>query len=93
MDRFDHHVKQMNNQVYHLLILLLQGINQVFIFIGKIFIHLVSNLDLFIKSMIIFFYGQLANDDSGIVYQLRIEQLPNHIELNSVDLSPVRLFI
>jgi hypothetical protein len=43
--------------------------------------------------MIIFFYGQLANDDSGIVYQLRIEQLPNHIELNSVDLSPVRLFI
>ncbi|CAF4207402.1 unnamed protein product, partial [Rotaria magnacalcarata] len=37
------------------------------------------------------FYWQnilpLTRDDSGIVYQLRIEQLPSHIELISVDLS------
>ncbi|CAF2728778.1 unnamed protein product [Rotaria sp. Silwood2] len=38
------------------------------------------------------FYWQdmrsLVHDDSGIIYQLRIEQLPSHIELISVDLSP-----
>lgn len=40
-----------------------------------------------------FVYGQLVYDDTDIVYQLRIEQLPNHIELISADLSPVRLYI
>ncbi|CAF1128930.1 unnamed protein product [Rotaria sp. Silwood1] len=38
------------------------------------------------------FYWQdmrlLVHDDSGIIYQLHIEQLPSHIELISVDLSP-----
>ncbi|CAF4376255.1 unnamed protein product, partial [Rotaria sordida] len=30
----------------------------------------------------------LVHDDSNIIYQLRIEQLPSHIELISVDLLP-----
>ncbi|CAF4572482.1 unnamed protein product [Rotaria sp. Silwood1] len=38
------------------------------------------------------FYWQdmrlLVHDDSGIIYQLHIEQLPSHIELISIDLSP-----
>ena len=41
--------------------------------------------------MILFiFVDQLVNDTPDIVYQLRIEQLPNHDELLSVDLSSVR---
>lgn len=41
--------------------------------------------------MIVFtFVDQLVNDTADIVYQLRIEQLPNHDQLLSVDLSSVR---
>jgi hypothetical protein len=40
-----------------------------------------------------FVYDQLVNDTADIVYHLRIEQLPSHIERRSVDLLPVRLYM
>jgi hypothetical protein len=47
----------------------------------------------FIDKRSVFVYDQLVNDTADIVYQLRIEQLPSHIERISVDLSPVRFIL